>query len=147
MRVVQGKKGQARTVTFPKRLARNLVAFWTGLRLFQVRPKYPFTGNQASRLSLLALHESSEAVQGPDKLTHRNPHIQSADPCSETSKNRKDSSNAPTNSCQCFCVMDAPEIYQPPGLVVVSEFLTAIHASDVGCSARNTSAFAWRRWD
>jgi hypothetical protein len=36
--------------------------------------------------------------------------------------------------------MDAPEIYQSPGLVVVSEFLTAIQASDVGSTAADISA-------
>jgi len=35
--------------------------------------------------------------------------------------------------------MDAPEIYQSPGLVVVSEFLTAIQASDVASSAIDRS--------
>src|SRR5690348_13351455 len=39
---------------------------------------------QASSLSPLARHQNSNAVHGPDKLTHRNP-IQRASPCSETS--------------------------------------------------------------
>jgi len=60
--------------------------------------------------------------------------------CSETSKRRKEFNNFPSNSCQCFCVMHAPEIYQPSGLVVVSELLTAIQASDVGPSAIDRSA-------
>jgi hypothetical protein len=97
------------------------------------------TGNQASRRSLVALRQNSEAVHGLDKLTHRNPHIQPADPYSETSKGRKESINSPTNSCQCLCVMDAPEIYYSPGLVVVSEFLTAIQASNVRSSAIDRS--------
>ena len=118
----------------------SLVVFWSGSRLFQVCPRYPFTGNQALRLSPLALRKNSEAVHGPDKLTRRNPHIQPAEPCSETSKRRKESTNFPTDSGPCFCVMDAPEIYQSPGLVVVSEFLTAIQASDVSSSATDRSA-------
>jgi len=89
---------------------------------------------------LLPLHQNSEAVQGPEKLTHRDPHIQPADPCNETAKGREESANSPTNSCPCFCVMDAPEIGQSPGLAVESEFLTAIQASDVGSSAINRSA-------
>jgi len=87
----------------------------------------------------LALRQNSEAVQGPDDVTRRNPHIHPADPCNETSKKRKESNNSPTNCCQCFCVMDAPEIYQLSGLVVVSEFSTAIQASDVGFSAMDRS--------
>ena len=102
--------------------------------------RYPFTGNQASKCALLALRQNSEAVHGPEKLTHRNPHIQPANACSDTSKRRKESIKSPTNSCQCFCVMDAPEIYQLPGLVVVGEFLTAIQASDVGSSGIGRSA-------
>src|SRR5467141_1340525 len=113
----RASKGEARIVTFLNRLTRGLAAFWPGSRLFQVRARRPLTGNRASRLSLLALRQNSEAVHGPDKLTHRNPHIQPAEPCSETSKRRKESINSPTNSCQCFCVMDAPEIYLSTGLV------------------------------
>ena len=93
---------------------------------------------QASSLSPLALHRNSKAMHGPDKLTHRNP-IQPADSCSETFNRRKESINSPTNSCQCFCVMDAPEIYQSPGFVVVGEFLTTIQASDVGSSTMDSS--------
>jgi hypothetical protein len=36
--------------------------------------------------------------------------------------------------------VDAPEIYQSHGLVVVSELLTAIQASDVGSLAMERSA-------
>jgi hypothetical protein len=36
-------------------------------------------------LGRLALRQNSEAVQRPDNLTHRNPHIQPANPCNETS--------------------------------------------------------------
>jgi hypothetical protein len=43
--------------------------------------------------------------------------------------------------------MDAPEIYQPSGLVVVSELLTAIQASDVGPSAIDRSASLKVGWD
>ncbi|PYX67638.1 MAG: hypothetical protein DMG78_27255 [Acidobacteria bacterium] len=88
----------------------------------------------------MALRQNSEAMRGPDKLTHRNPHIQPADPCSETSKRRKEFINYPTNSRQYFCVIGAPEIYELPGLVVVNEFLTAIQANDVGSSAMDRSA-------
>jgi len=94
---------------------------------------------QSSRLGLLALRQDSETVQEPDNLRHRNPHIQPANSCNETSKRGKETNNASTNFCQRFCVMDAPEIYQSPALVVVSEFLTAIQASDVGFSAMNRS--------
>jgi hypothetical protein len=87
----------------------------------------------------LALRQNSEAVQGPDNLTHVNPHIQPANPGNETSKRGKETNNASTNFCQRFCVMDAPEIYQSPALVVVSEFLTAVQTSDVGFSAMNRS--------
>jgi hypothetical protein len=90
------------------------------------------TGNLALRLTLMARRQNSEGVQGPGTLTHRNLRIQPADPRSKTSKRRKESINSPTNSCQCFCVMDTPEIYEVAGPVVVSEFLTAIQASDVG---------------
>src|ERR1700720_239628 len=66
---------------------------------------------------------------------------------SEISKRRKQFSNFPTNSCQRFFVMDAPEIHHSPGLVVVSEFLAAIEASDVGSRAIPGSArqFGWDR--
>jgi|SRR6185437_3015511 len=93
---------------------------------------------QGSSLSPLALYQNSKAVHGPDKLTHRNP-IQPADPCSKTSNRRKESINSPTKSCHCFCVMDAPEIHQSPGFVVVGEFLTTIQASDVGYSTMDSS--------
>jgi hypothetical protein len=107
----------------------------------------PFTGNQTSSLSPLALRQNREAVHGPDKLSHRNPHIQPADTCSENSKRRKESINSPTNSCQCFWVMDAPEICQSHGSVVVREFLTAIQASDVGSPAIDRSASGQAGWD
>ena len=93
---------------------------------------------QASTLSPLALHQNAKATHGPDKLTHRNP-IQPADPCSETSNRRKDSINSPTDSCHFFCVMDAPEIYQSPGFVVVGEFLTTIQAGDVVSSTMDST--------
>jgi hypothetical protein len=35
--------------------------------------------------------------------------------------------------------MHAPEVYQSPGLVVESEFFTAIQASDVGFSVKKRS--------
>ena len=95
----------------------------------------------------MALRQNFEAVHGPDKLTSRNPYIQPADPCSETSKRRKESSNFPTNSCQCFCVTDAPEIHQSSGLVVVNEFLTAIQASDVRSPAIDRWASGLVGWD
>src|SRR5882762_167688 len=135
----RASKGEARIVAFLNRLTRGLAAFWPG-SCFQVRARRPLTGNRASSLSPLALRQNSEALHGLDKLTHRNPHIQPAQPCSETSKRRKESLHCPANSCPCFCVMDAPEIYQSTGLVVVSEFLTAIQASDVGSSAIDRSA-------
>jgi hypothetical protein len=116
-----------------------LVIFRAGLRLFQNCLRHSFTGYQASRLSPLVLHHNSKAVHGPVELI-RNPHIQPAGSCGETSKRRKESSNSSSNSCQCFCVMDAPEICQAPGLVVVSEFLTAVQASDVSSSAIERSA-------
>ena len=99
----------------------------------------PFTGYQASRPSPLALHQNSEATHGPVKLI-RNPHIHPAESCGEPSKRRKHSLNSSSNSCQRFCVMDAPEICQLPGLVVVSEFLAAVQASDVSSSAIKRSA-------
>ena len=92
---------------------------------------------------LLTLRQNSEAVHGPGKLIGGNFYIQPADACSETSNRRKESSNFPANSCQCFCVTDAPEIHQSPGLVVVSEFLTAIQARDVGSSAVDRPA-SWQ---
>jgi len=91
--------------------------------------------NLAPRLRLMTLRQNSQAVRGPDQLAHRNPGIQPADLCSETSKVRKKFTDSPANSCQCFWVMDAPEIYQSPGLGVVNKFLTAIQASDVCSSA------------
>jgi len=93
---------------------------------------------QASSLSPLALHRNSKAVHGPDKLTHRNP-IQRGGPCGESSKRRKESINSPANSCHSVCVMDAPEIYQSTGFVVVGEFLTTIQASDVGSSTMDST--------
>ncbi len=93
---------------------------------------------QGSTLSPLDLHQNSKAMHGPDKLTHRNP-IQPADPCGETSNRRKESINSPTDCCHCFCVMDAPEIYQSPSFVVVGEFLTTIQASDVGSSTMDST--------
>ncbi len=93
---------------------------------------------RAQRLSLLALGQNSEAVHGPDKLTDRSPQLQPAEPRSEASKRRKEFINSPTNPCQCFCVMDAPEIYQSAGLVVAGEFLTAVQASDVGSPATDS---------
>lgn len=99
------------------------------------------TGNLALRLALVALRQNTEAVQGPETLTYRNLHLPPADPCGQTSERSKESMSSPTNSCQRFCVMDAPEIHQATGPVVVSEFLTAIQASDVGSSAIDSSAF------
>jgi hypothetical protein len=112
------KKGDAQIVMFLKHLTRSL----------------------APRLSHLALRQNSEAVHRFDKFTHRIPNVKTADPCRETSKRRKEFIYPPANSCQSFCVMDAPEIYQAPGLVVVSEFLTAIQANDVSFSAKDGSA-------
>jgi hypothetical protein len=106
-----------------------------------------FAGNQASRLSLWVLAHNSEAVRGADKLAHPNLHIQPADPCDETTKRRKQSVNSPTNSCQCFCVMDAPEIYQSPGLGVIRESFTAIQASNVCSSAVVRLASGVFGWD
>src|SRR5260370_30783581 len=117
----RASKGEARIVTFLNRLTRGLAAFWPGSRLFQVRARRPLTGNRASRLSPLALRQNSEALHGPDKLTHRNSQIQPAEPCSQTSKRRKESLNSPANSCPCFCVLDAPEINQSAGRVVLIE--------------------------
>jgi hypothetical protein len=88
-------------------------------------------GNLAARLTLMAFRQNSEAVHGPGTVARRNPHMQLAHACSETSERRKEFMNSSTNSCQCFCVMDTPEIYEVAGPVVVSEFLTAIQASDV----------------
>jgi hypothetical protein len=93
------------------------------------------TGNPASTLRLVALHQNSGALHRPGELARGIPHIYPADPRSEASERRKEFGNFPTNSSECFCVMDAPEIYHSPGLVVVSEFLPAIQASDVGSSA------------
>jgi hypothetical protein len=97
-------------------------------------------------LILVAFRQDSEAVHGFGKLTHRIPHVQ-ADPCSETSKRRKESSNSPANSCQCLCVMDAPEIHHAAGPVVVSEFLTAIQASDVASAPIDRPASGKVGWD
>jgi hypothetical protein len=93
----------------------------------------------------LALRHNPESVHGLDKLTDRIPHVQ-ADPRSETSKRRKESRNSPANSCQCFSVVNAPEIYQSAGQVVVSKFLTAIQASDVGSSAIDRPASGKVGW-
>jgi len=117
-----------------------------GLRSLQVLPRYPFAGNLATSLGPLALRQNSEVVHGLDKLTHRSPHIQLAKTCGEASKRRKEFSNSPAHSCQCFCVMDAPEIYQSPGLVVVSELLTAIEANQVGFSAKYKSGPRYLGW-
>src|ERR1700719_3343172 len=95
----------------------------------------PLAGNRASIFGVLVLRQNSEAVHGTDKLLQRNPQIQPAEPCSETSSRRKESMHSPTNTCQSFWVMDAPEIHHLPGLVVVSEFVTAIQASDVAAPA------------
>jgi hypothetical protein len=94
---------------------------------------------ESSRLGLLALGQNSEAVQGPDNLTHRSLGIQPASSGHETPKKRKETNHASPNFCQRFCVMDAPEIYQSPAVVVVSEFLPAVQTSDVGFSAINRS--------
>jgi hypothetical protein len=94
----------------------------------------------------MALRQNSEAMHGPGTLA-RNPHVQLADACSETSERRKEFMNSPTNSCQCFCVMDAPEIYHVAGPVVVSEFLTAIQASDVASPPTDGPASGKVGWD
>jgi hypothetical protein len=119
-----------------------------GLSLFHAVPRSLFTGNQASRFNPLASHQYSEAVHGPDKVTHRNPHTQPADSCSETSKRRKEFINSPTNSCQRLYIMNAPEIDQSPGFAVVCEFLTAVQASDIRPSAihRSASGQVGRDW-
>ncbi len=57
-----------------------------------------------------------------------------ADPCSETSKRRKDSCNSPANSGKCFWIVNAPEIHKVAGPVVISEFMTAIQAGNVASS-------------
>jgi hypothetical protein len=119
---------------------------WAGLPLFQVSPRHPFTGNQASRLCPLVLRQNSEATHGPVELT-RNPHIHPAESCSEPSKRRRQSLNSPAYSCHRFCIADAPEIYQSSGLVVVFEFLTAIQASDVRSSAIQKSVSGQVGWD
>src|SRR5580693_954375 len=106
-----------------------------------------FTGNLSLALTLLALRQNFEAMHGPDTLTHRSSPIQAPASCSETSERRKESLKSPTNSCQCFCVMDAPEIYQVAGPVVVSEFLTAIQTSDVASSPTDRSASGKVGWD
>jgi len=126
---------------------RRLVVFPPGLGLFQVGPRYPMTGNEASGFGPLALRQNPEAVHGPDKLTHQNPHIQFADPCSEASKRRKEFINPLTNSRQFFCVMDSPEICQSPGFLIVGEFLTAIEASDVRSLGIAGSASRQTGWD
>src|SRR5438445_2356932 len=79
--------------------------------------------------------QSYDAEYVPRKPAHRNRHIQRVHPWSELSKRQKESINSPANSCQRFCVTHAPEIYQSPGLGVVSESLAAVQASDVGFSA------------
>jgi hypothetical protein len=73
--------------------------------------------------------------------------MQLADACGEASERRKEFSKPPTKSCQCFCVMDAPEIYHAAGPVVVSEFLTAIQASDVASSPTDRPASGKVGWD
>jgi hypothetical protein len=98
------------------------------------------TRGLAPGLSRLALRQHSEAVHRFDKFTHRIPNVKTAAPCRETSKRRKEFIYPPAKSCQSFCVMDAPEIHQAPGLVVVSEFLTAIQANDVSFPAKDRSA-------
>ena len=105
------------------------------------------TGNLASRLTLMALRQNSQTVYGPGALTHRNPHMELTDACSETSERRKEFIDSPTNPCQCFCVVDAPEIHHAAGPVVVSEFLTAIQASDVASSATDRPASGKVGWD
>ena len=42
--------------------------------------------------------------------------------------------------------MDAPEIFHLPGSAVVSEFLTAVQASDVGFSAKDGSVSGFPGW-
>ena len=88
----------------------------------------------------MVLGRNSEAVNGRDKFTPRNPQMKLADACSENSKRRKEFTDFPTNSRKCFGVMDAPKIHHSSGLVVVSEFLAAIEASDVGSTAKAGSA-------
>jgi hypothetical protein len=105
------------------------------------------THSLAPRLSPLALRQNSEVVHRLDKFTHRIPSVKTADPYRETSKRRKEFIYLPANACQRFCVMDAPEIYQASGLVVVSEFLTAIQANDVSFSAKDRSASEQVGWD
>jgi len=101
-----------------------------------------------SSVEIWPLGPSSElrAVQGLGKLTDRIPHIQ-ANPCSKTSERRKDSIHSPTNSGQSFRVMDAPEIYQVTGPVVVGEFLTAIQASNVASSRADRPTSGKSGWD
>ena len=79
--------------------------------------------------------QNCEAVDGSDKLVHRNSHMQRSDTCSEVSKRRNKFVEFSTKSCQRFRVMDTPEIHELPGLRVVSEALTAVQARDVGSSA------------
>ena len=99
-----------------------------------------FTHSLVPRLSRFVLHQNCEAVHRFDKFTHRIPNVKTAEPCRETSERRKEFINSPANSRQSFWVMDAPEIYQAPGFVVISEFLTAIQANDVSFSAKTSSA-------
>jgi hypothetical protein len=79
-----------------------------------------------SILVLVALRQNSGALHGPDNLGPRSPEIQFAGPCSESSHRRKEFTKFPANHRKCFCVVNAPEIHDSPGLVVVSEFLAAI---------------------
>src|SRR5579859_765136 len=142
----QKKRGSNRHI--PKK---SLLAVWwfflPELRLIQVRPRQSSSGNRSSSFISVAFRQNSEAVHGPHQLIHRNPHLQPAEPCSKASKRRKKFINSPANSCPCFRVMDAPEVYQPPGLMVVSKFLTAVQACDVGFPAMDGSAFGDVRWN
>jgi hypothetical protein len=86
-------------------------------------------------------------MHGLDPLTHLSPSIQLPASSSETSEKRKQSLKSPANSCQCFFVMDPPEIHQVAGPVVVGEFLTAIQTSDVASSPTDRSASGKAEWD
>ena len=143
-----GQEKRASNRHIPKNiLTRCLVVFLPELRLIPGRPRQSSSANRSSRFILVAFGQNSEAVHGPRQLIHRNPHLQPAEPRSKASKRRKEFIDSPANSCQCFCVMDAPEIYQPPGLMVVSKFLTAVQASDVGFPAMDGSAVGDVRWN
>ena len=83
----------------------------------------------------LRASQSYDAEHVPGKPAHRNRHIQRVHPWSELSKRQKEPINSPANSGQRFGVTHAPEIYQSPGLGVVSESFAAVQASDVGFSA------------